>query len=519
MFGGWALVGVSKAFEFSVSATAVAVADAAPVASAVVITGTAKVGVQLSGGYTYTDANGDPQGTSTFRWVSNTVNTGVTGGTNVAATQNYTPVSGDQGKYLYFCVTPVASSGTSPGAEVCSSASAAVAVANSAPSFVAPGLGSLTVAPNASATDIKALLHARDSDAGQTLTWTQNSAPSHGALSFANAAAASGSTDITPGGSITYTPTAGYSGSDSFSVQVSDGLASATRTIGVAVQALAQVISAIEFNPANLAVGGITAASATATSGLSVIFSSLTPTICIVSGSSVTGLLAGTCTVEANQAGNAIYAPAAPVSKNITVEPPPLAVVALSPSSLSFDEQHLGTTSPTQAITLTNTGGSALAITSILPTISVFTVSHNCGTSLAAAASCKLDVSFTPDAEGTRVSAITVSSNAIGSPHIVTVSGVGVASNSPICALSAAPSSVRKNGTSTLTANCSPAVTSYSWTGGTCAGTTASTCTVTPTVTTTYTVTGTNNFGSSTASVAVTVKKVDLTPILMLLLE
>lgn len=102
--------------------------NSAPTASSVAITGTAQVGTQLSGGYTYADADSDAQGTSTFRWVRNSVNSGVIGGTDIAGAtaQNYTPVTGDVGKYLYFCVTPVASAGTSPGTEVCSSASSAV---------------------------------------------------------------------------------------------------------------------------------------------------------------------------------------------------------------------------------------------------------------------------------------------------------------------------------------------------------------------------------------------------------
>ena len=103
---------------------------------------------------------------------------------------------------------------------------------NTAPVFVG-ATTTLSVSVNASATDIKGLLHVTDTDSGQTLTWTQSSAPSHGALSFSSATASSGSTDITPGGTITYTPTVGYSGADSFTVQVSDGTASATRTISV----------------------------------------------------------------------------------------------------------------------------------------------------------------------------------------------------------------------------------------------------------------------------------------------
>jgi hypothetical protein len=110
-----------------------------------------------------------------------------------------------------------------------------VSNANTIPAFVAAGNGTLNLSQNASATDIKGLLHVDDADAGQTLTWSQNSAPAHGSLSFASATASTGSNDVTPGGTITYTPTAGFAGTDSFVVQVSDGTASATRTIDVNV--------------------------------------------------------------------------------------------------------------------------------------------------------------------------------------------------------------------------------------------------------------------------------------------
>ncbi len=92
--------------------------------------------------------------------------------------------------------------------------------------------------------------------------------------------------------------------------------------------------------------------------------------------------------------------------------------------------------------------------------------------------------------------------------------------SAPICTLGANLTSVRKGGAATLTATCNPAAASFTWTGGTCAGTSASTCLVSPPATTTYAVTGTNGFGANTsAPVTVTVKKNDLTPILMLLLD
>ena len=57
-----------------------------------------------------------------FRWVRSPSNS-VAAGTNVATTMGYTPVAGDMGNFLFFCVTPVAATGATPGLEVCSPAS------------------------------------------------------------------------------------------------------------------------------------------------------------------------------------------------------------------------------------------------------------------------------------------------------------------------------------------------------------------------------------------------------------
>ncbi|MGI9212497.1 MAG: DUF4347 domain-containing protein, partial [Methylococcaceae bacterium] len=82
--------------------------------------------------------------------------------------------------------------------------------------------------------DLKSYLHISDKDTGQTETWTQITAPAHGTLSIGGATATSGSTDIAPpDGSITYTPTGGYSGADTFTIQVSDGSQTTTKTFNV----------------------------------------------------------------------------------------------------------------------------------------------------------------------------------------------------------------------------------------------------------------------------------------------
>ena len=59
--------------------------------------------------------------------------------------------------------------------------------------------------------------------------------------------------------------------------------------------------------------------SASSTSGLGVAFTSTTPAVCTVSGTSASLLTAGTCSISAAQAGNATYAAAAPVAQSFTV--------------------------------------------------------------------------------------------------------------------------------------------------------------------------------------------------------
>ncbi|MBI3446409.1 MAG: DUF4347 domain-containing protein, partial [Magnetospirillum sp.] len=67
-----------------------------------------------------------------------------------------------------------------------------------------------------------ATLSVSDTDANQNETWSASVAPSHGTLSFSMTNAGSGSTSIA-GPVVTYTPAGGYVGSDTFTIQVSDG--------------------------------------------------------------------------------------------------------------------------------------------------------------------------------------------------------------------------------------------------------------------------------------------------------
>ena len=94
--------------------------------------------------------------------------------------------------------------------------------------------------------------------------------------------------------------------------------ASSTASATVTPKA-AQTIGAISFNPASLVVGGATMASAVATSGLDVSFSTSTPGICSVNGRAVAAKATGVCTVTADQSGGDSWNAAPEVTQNITV--------------------------------------------------------------------------------------------------------------------------------------------------------------------------------------------------------
>lgn len=98
--------------------------------------------------------------------------------------------------------------------------------------------------------------------------------------------------------------------------------------------------------------------------------------------------------------------------------------VALSASSLDFAGQVVGTTSAAQVITLSNAGNAALVVSSIAAS-GDFAQTNTCGSSVAAGASCSVNVTFAPTEAGIRNGALTITDDALGSPHVVNLSGIG----------------------------------------------------------------------------------------------
>lgn len=137
----------------------------APVATNVSFSGTVKDGQVVTGHYTYSDADGDLEGTSTFQWYLGTASNGsdkvaINGETN----NTYTIQVADVGKYLFFEVTPVALTGITQGSPSISSSTLVTSsvVPNTAPT--APNIGLSSV--NATSITIEVVSGATDTEDG-----------------------------------------------------------------------------------------------------------------------------------------------------------------------------------------------------------------------------------------------------------------------------------------------------------------------------------------------------------------
>lgn len=112
-------------------------------------------------------------------------------------------------------------------------------------------------------------------------------------------------------------------------------------------------------------------------------------------------------------------------------------VILLTPPSLGFGDQLLGTTSAVRLVTIKNTGTTDVTLSSLViagPNAADYTANATgCPAALAAGASCDVGVTFAPVATGARTASLVITDNAGGSPHSVSLSGNGI---NPIVGLS-----------------------------------------------------------------------------------
>ncbi|WP_278349967.1 MULTISPECIES: choice-of-anchor D domain-containing protein [Marinobacter] len=117
--------------------------------------------------------------------------------------------------------------------------------------------------------------------------------------------------------------------------------------------------------------------------------------------------------------------------------------ISITPENISFGSVQAGL-SAQQSVTITNTGNTGLGLNNIFvdgTDADVFTVTNQCGSSLAPEASCAVDVTFAPSTEGTRNATLTIESTDPENESVsVPLSGKGTLAPTP--EISVTPESV-----------------------------------------------------------------------------
>ncbi|HJQ03049.1 MAG TPA: choice-of-anchor D domain-containing protein [Jatrophihabitans sp.] len=161
--------------------------------------------------------------------------------------------------------------------------------------------------------------------------------------------------------------------------------------------------------------------------------------------------------------------------------------VTLTPASLTFAAQAIGTTSAAQSITVANTGTASLFINSAATRgadpLDFTEVNDGCsGLTLAPGTSCSVSITFSPTASGTRSGTLIVTDNAANSPQTAPITGTGTGTNPPltintqfftcnagVCDIGAG-SNVFVNNFFTTTFQASGGTAPYTWSGQSPAG-------------------------------------------------
>jgi hypothetical protein len=108
----------------------------------------------------------------------------------------------------------------------------------------------------------------------------------------------------------------------------------------------------------------------------------------------------------------------------------PAASLSASPSALTFGSQALNTTSAAQAVTISNTG--TASATGVGVSVSGdFAQTNNCASTIAAGASCTVNVSFRPTVSGSRTGTLSIAGSA---PVTASLAGTGGSTNTNLAA-------------------------------------------------------------------------------------
>jgi len=128
----------------------------------------------------------------------------------------------------------------------------------------------------------------------------------------------------------------------------------------------------ITYNaPGSVGIGSSFGLNPTASSGLAVTLTSLTPSICTVSGGNVTGVAQGTCSITFNQAGNGTFAPAtASTAFLVQADPPRLGNISTRMQVLTGGNVMIG------GFIIGGSSNKTVAITATGPSLAPFGISN-----------------------------------------------------------------------------------------------------------------------------------------------
>ncbi len=172
---------------------------------------------------------------------------------------------------------------------------------------------------------------------------------------------------------------------------------------------------------------------ATASSGLTVAFASNSLPVCTVSGTSVTLLTTGVCSITASQAGNANWNAAPTVTRTFDITTAPSSTVVTCPASVVYD----GSAQTPCTVAVTGAGGLSLSPTPI------YTLNTNVGTATASytyagdanhagsSDSTTFDITTAPSSTVVTCPASVVYDGSAQTPCTVAVTGAGGLSLSP----------------------------------------------------------------------------------------
>ena len=99
--------------------------------------------------------------------------------------------------------------------------------------------------------------------------------------------------------------------------------------------------------------------------------------------------------------------------------------LVLTPTALTFQPQQKGVASPSQTVWLNNTGSAAITVSNLVSGSTDYQVNGCVGFPIQPNTSCQINVTLTPTVTTTDNSTATVTSNAAGSPHTITLNGSG----------------------------------------------------------------------------------------------